>query len=105
MTETPTIKTPEEARTLMRCALASGDASILEPHVRRASTDALEEAFAIVRGSAGIDMTVPERFLTAMMVQDLLTIDDVEAFARQMHRSAEDPRLPDMKLPRPHRRG
>lgn len=92
MTATPTIETPEEARALMRRALASGDASILEPHLRRASTDAMEEAFAIVRGSAGIDMTVTERFLTAMMVQGLLTVDDAAAFARQMHPSAEGAR-------------
>ena len=94
MTAMTPITTREEACALMRRALANGDASILEPHLRRASTDALEEAFAIMRGCAGIDMTLPQRFLTAMMARDLLTIDDVADFARQMHPSAEDARLP-----------
>lgn len=89
MTTTSLIKTSEEARALMRRALAEGDASILEPHLRRASTDALEEAFAIVRGSAGIDMTLAERFMTAMMARDLFTADDVAAFVRQIHPAVE----------------
>ena len=87
------VRTAEEARSLMRRAIAGNDESILKPYVSRASTDALEEAFAIIRGSAGVDMTVTQRFLAVMLMQKMLTITEVASFNREIRLSMEARRL------------
>ena len=88
------VRTAEQARSLMKRAIADNDESILKPYVSRASTDAIEEAFAIVRGSAGVDMTVTQRFLTVMLMQKMLTVAEVASFTRETRLSKEVGRLP-----------
>lgn len=88
------VRTAEQACSLMKAAIADNDESILKPYVSRASTDAIEEAFAIVRGSAGVDMTVTQRFLTVMLMQKMLTVAEVASFTREIRLSKEVGRLP-----------